>query len=358
MSRRTILCTSLLIASLFATTAFIASVQQGTAKKTASQTPPPATKPAATPAAKPATPPRDEVAAIVNGEKIMLSELLGRLDELGVAPERREAVAGNVLDGIVENLLVVQFLTAQRISYDVKAVDAQIVELRAEYEKSGKKLSEALAQLGLNEQKLRAAAIAEAQWQSYLKKNVTDRQLAEYFAKYREFFDGAQVRASHILIEVPADADAKARADAKAKIERVKKEVASGGDFATVAKKYSNCPSKEMGGDVDWFPRRDKMVDSFAKAAFALKQGETSGVVETEFGYHIIKCTGRKPGTRTKLEDPQLRAEVLESLGEQLKDELIAKQRKVAKIEIAPGVPAPEQPKIKTATQPTGKTKK
>jgi parvulin-like peptidyl-prolyl isomerase len=259
---------------------------------------------------------------------------------------------------MVDNALLVQFLTAQKIAYDPKAVDAQIAEVKAEYDKAGVNMADALAQLGLTEQKLRASVVAEAQWQNYLKKNVTDKQLAEYFAKYAEYYDGSEVRASHILVEVPPDADERTRTAAKAKAESIRKEVAGGVNFAEAAKKYSDCPSKEQGGDVDFFTRREKMVDPFAKAAFALKIGQLSSVVETEFGYHVILVTGRKPATRTKLDDPALRKDLVEAVGDVMKDEIVAKQRKVAKIEIAPGVQPPEQPKTKTATQPTGKTKK
>jgi parvulin-like peptidyl-prolyl isomerase len=317
---------------------------------------PAATKPAAS---APATQPKENpVVAVVNGEQVMLSELLGRLNELNVIPEKREEVAAGVLDGIIDNALLVQFLAAQKVAYDTKAVDAQIAEAKAEYEKEGIKFADGLAQLGLTEQKLRASVIAEVRWQNYLTKNVTDKQLADYFAKYPEYFDGTEVRASHILVEVAPDVDEKTRAAAKEKVEKIRKEIVGGLRFPEAAQKYSDCPSKEKGGDVDFFPRRDKMVEPFAKVAFALKIFQLSNVVETEFGYHLVIVTERKPGTRTKLDDPALRKDLLESVGDVLKEEIVAKQRKVAKIEIAPGVQPPDQPKAKTATQPTGKTKK
>jgi parvulin-like peptidyl-prolyl isomerase len=309
----------------------------------------------ATPAAKS---PRDEVAAVVNGERIMLSELIGRLVELDIKPEQREDIAGNVLDGMIDNMLLTQFLASQRIAYDAKSVDSQIAEVRAEYEKKGVKFGDALARIGLTEQKLRNSVIAESQWQTYVKRSVTDKQLQDYFAKYREFFDGTEVRVSHILVEVAPGADQKTRAAARAKIDRIRKELTSGLSFAEAARKYSDCPSKEQGGDVDFFQRFGKMVEPFAAAAFALKRGETSGVVETEFGYHIIKVTDRKTGTRTKLDNAELRSDLMESLGEQLKNDIVAKARKAAKIELAPGVPPAEQAKTRTATQPSGKVKK
>ena len=301
------------------------------------------------------SPAGDAVAATVNGERIMLSELVGRLNELGVAQDRREELAGNVLDGMIENVLLTQFLTAQSIPYDSKTVDSQIAEVKREYEKEGVKFQEALAQIGLTEQKLRAAVIAQVQWQNYLNRQVTDKQLAEYFTKYREYFDGTELRASHILVEIPTSADARTRAAAKAKIQKIRTELTSGSSFADAAKKYSDCPSKDQGGDVGWFNRRDKMVEPFARAAFALKGNEISDPVETEFGLHVIRVTGRKPGTHHSHNDAEVRAPLLLALGEELKNEITAKQFKSAKIEIAPGIPSPQS---KTASQPGGNVKK
>lgn len=299
-----------------------------------------------------AAPPRDEVAVRVNGERIMLSELLARLDELGTPPDQREAVADDVLDALIDNALIVQFLASRKIPYDQKAVEDQIAKLRAEVEKEGIKFSEGLARVGLNEQTLRSHVIADVRWKAYLKQRVTNQDIADHVAKYHEFYDGTEVRASHILVEVPATANAAARAAAKAKAERIRKEVAAGLDFAAAARKYSDCPSKEQDGDVGFFLRRDKMAEPFARTAFALKVAETSGVVETEFGFHIIRVTERKPGTSPKLDDPKLRAQVMEAIGERIKESIVAQQRKTAKIEIAPDVPLPE-PTKKTTPNPT-----
>ena len=301
----------------------------------------------------------DEVAAVVNGERIMLAELIARLNELDVPPDKREDAANDVLDGLIDNALIVQYLAAQKVPYDATAVNAEFAELRAEAEKEGEKLGEALARVGMSEQKLRDTLIAQARWQNYLKQRVKDRELADFAAKNRDAFDSSQVRASHILVEIPAGADTAARAGAKAKMERIRKELAGGLAFPEAARKYSDCPSKDEGGDVGWFPRRGKMVEPFAKAAFALKNGETSGIVETEFGYHLIKVTERKPGQPIKLDDPETRQQVLEEYGDQLKETIVAQQRKTAKIEIAPNTPLPDKSKPKTATSETpGRTKK
>lgn len=88
-----------------------------------------------------------------------------------------------------------------------------------------------------------------------------------------------KVRCSHILVEDQAQA------------EKLLAELKSGGDFAALAKKHSKCPSGRSGGDLGSFAR-GAMVKEFDAAAFQLQVGELSGLVKTQFGYHILKRTG------------------------------------------------------------------
>ena len=108
---------------------------------------------------------------------------------------------------------------------------------------------------------------------------------------------GEQRRASHILLTAPADAKPAERDAARAKAEALVAQLRSGADFAKLAREQSQDPgSKGQGGDLGFFTR-ETMVKPFADAAFALKDGETSGVVESEFGFHVIRVTGIKPGS-------------------------------------------------------------
>ncbi len=88
-----------------------------------------------------------------------------------------------------------------------------------------------------------------------------------------------KIRASHILVEKQSQAL------------KVLEELKAGGDFRELAKKYSTCPSGKRGGDLGQFGR-GQMVREFEQAAFALKQGEVSEPVKSQFGYHVIKRTG------------------------------------------------------------------
>ena len=110
--------------------------------------------------------------------------------------------------------------------------------------------------------------------------------------------DKKEIRASHILVKVEADADKETKEKAKQKIEEILIKVKAGENFSELAKNNSDCPSKEMGGDLNFFGR-NSMAKPFEKAAYALKKGDISGVVETQFGYHIIKKTDEREGPRT-----------------------------------------------------------
>ncbi len=101
------------------------------------------------------------------------------------------------------------------------------------------------------------------------------------------------MKASHILIKVSEDATPEAKAKAKARILDIKKKIEAGADFGEMAKKYSEGPSAANSGDLGYF-RRGQMVKPFEEAAFALKPGEMSDVVETKFGYHLIKSIDKK----------------------------------------------------------------
>ena len=144
------------------------------------------------------------------------------------------------------------------------------------------------------------------------KKNVVvnEADLKTYYEQNKSRFGTKEERrASHILITAPASASADDRAKAKAKAEQLLAEVRKNpASFADVARKNSQDPgSAEKGGDLD-FVTRGAMVKPFEDAMFALKKGDISDVVETEFGYHIIRLTDLKPAVVPPFE--QVRATI------------------------------------------------
>jgi peptidyl-prolyl cis-trans isomerase C len=132
---------------------------------------------------------------------------------------------------------------------------------------------------------------------------VTDAEVDEFYAaNIEKFATPEQVRARHILVKVESGTTTEQKAAAKKKIEEVLAKAREGVDFAELARDYSEGPSAPQGGDLGLFTR-GRMVPAFEEAAFSMKAGEVSAIVETRFGYHIIKVEERKPaGTANKEE--------------------------------------------------------
>ena len=128
------------------------------------------------------------------------------------------------------------------------------------------------------------------------KPQVTDADVQAYYNQHQDEYKVAeQIKTKHILISVAKGADAKTDAAGKAKAEDVLKQVKSGGNFAELAKKYSDDPgSKDQGGELGLQPS-SLFVPEFSKAAMALNPGQTSDLVKTQFGYHIIQLEEKQP---------------------------------------------------------------
>jgi len=127
------------------------------------------------------------------------------------------------------------------------------------------------------------------------------------------------VQASHILIKVDPAADELQKAEARKEIAMIEKRIKEGEDFAALAKTYSQGPSGAKGGDLGYFSR-GQMVKPFDAAAFTLKPGEVSDIVETRFGYHIIKVFDNKPPVTIPYEEARDR------ITQYLKNETVQKQ--------------------------------
>lgn len=125
--------------------------------------------------------------------------------------------------------------------------------------------------------------------EAYLKKkveetvNISDADLQKFYDQNKEKFKtGEQVKASHILVKSEKEA------------QDVLAQLKGGAKFDDLAKKFSTDPAGQKGGDLGWFGK-GSMIPEFEKVAFAMKEGDVSGVVKTKFGYHIIKLTGKRP---------------------------------------------------------------
>lgn len=186
--------------------------------------------------------------------------------------------------------------------------------LQAYYDKSGSQF-ETPEQVKAEYVVLNAANIAN-------QVSVSDADIKSYYDQNaKRYTTDEQRRASHILITAPKEAPSKDRSTAKAKADALLAQLRKNpGDFAKLAKENSQDPgSAERGGDLDFFGK-GMMVKPFEDAAYKLKKGEISDVVESEFGYHIIQVTDIKPGGVRSLE------QVKDEIATEIKKQLAAKK--------------------------------
>ena len=131
----------------------------------------------------------------------------------------------------------------------------------------------------------------------------TDEEVAAFYEAHKaEYVEPEQVLCQHILVKVAENDLAEVKDRALEKIKAIRERIAAGGDFAEEAKRHSDCPSGQQGGSLGWFGH-GMMVPEFDKAAFEMKKGEVSGVVTTQFGYHLIYKADQKGGGQQTLVD-------------------------------------------------------
>ncbi len=289
------------------------------------------------------------MAALVNGKGITIKKLdqeFGKFQaqmaqrKQQIPPDLVQNLRSRLLDDLVNMELLYQEAKKRGMKADQKAVDDQIENIKKNFP------DEETFRKYLTSVKTDEAAITEEldkgfTIQALVEKDVistisvtNDETKAFYDNNQEKFSMPEQVRASHILIKADSNADEATKAKAKKAIKKIQKKLKKGGDFVALAKEFSECNSKANGGDLDFFDR-GKMVPPFEEAAFALKKGEMSNIVETRFGYHLIKVTDKKASSVVSYDEAK------ERISEQLKrqkistemQQYIEKLTKAAKIE-------------------------
>ncbi len=288
-----------------------------------------------------------DVLARVNGQEVKKSDfdLLVRNIELSRGPiptERRDEVLRAALNQLVEYTLLQQEAKNRKVTVSDAEVNERIKQMQGQFptEEAFKK---ALSARDMSIDRLRDDARVDMVITRLVEDEVataqppTDAECKDYYDKNPDKFKlGEAVRASHILILADEKADEATKKKARAQIEAVNKRVKAGEDFAQLAKEHSQDGSAAQGGDLDFFGR-GRMVPPFEQAAFALKPGEVSDIVTTQFGYHIIKVTERRTESTIPFDD-QLQERLRQILTEQKKQEkaasFVASLKQKSKIEV------------------------
>jgi peptidyl-prolyl cis-trans isomerase C len=286
----------------------------------AAQTPPASAPPAAgapaaaspgAPGAAPSGPPivpsgpADQVVAKVNSKQIKRGDLdfaiknIAASDPRIQSPDKWPELRKSVLDELIDQELLYQKATASNVSVPDKDLGDQMTQLKSQFPNE-KAFVDQLAKDGMTPDKVQDMLRRRLVITKYVRSTIVDQikvtpeDEQKFYADNKERLKHPeQIRASHIMRTVKQDAKPEERAAQKAKIDEALARAKKGEDFAALAKEYSQDGSAPGGGDLGFFGKGD-YPEPFDKAAWALKDGQVSDVVTTQFGFHIIKVTAHR----------------------------------------------------------------
>jgi len=253
-----------------------------------------------TPTAAPATvkpaPAPTTVLATVGNVKITSDRVEAPLKSLPAdfPPERITMVREKILGDLITAELVHNFLETRKVPFDQKAYDELKDKLKKLATEKGVPMDQLMVMAGLTEQRLRDQVRLKSMADTETAKDKVDA----FLKANPTYFNGTKVTASHILLKCSPTASTKDQKAAVAKLDKIAADIKVGTvTFEKAAAKHSACPSgKDKGGDLGEF-EFGAMVPPFAMKAFAMKVGDTSGVIRTQYGFHVIRVTKRTDGT-------------------------------------------------------------
>lgn len=334
-------CLVLALAALCST----AACRKNPAEQTASAQTPVEQKAEPPAPAKPMPAQLPDVLARVNGQPVTKTDFDRLIKNMeagrGAIPaDKRDEVMRGALDQLITYSVLKQEAATRKFVVPDTDVDAQIASMQKQFPTQAE-FDKALAARSTTVDQLKSDARIDMAINKMMEAEVanatpaTDVDAKDFYDKNPDKFQKPEtVRASHILLMTQGKDEAAKKA-ARAKIDDLLKRAKAGEDFAALAKANSEDGSASQGGDLGPFGR-GRMVAEFDQAAFALKPGEISEVVTTQFGYHIIKLTEKKEAGTIPLDE--VKPQVLEYLTGQKKqqrvDAFIEDAKKRAKIEV------------------------
>jgi peptidyl-prolyl cis-trans isomerase C len=251
-----------------------------------------------------------DVVATINGVKISgvefskgLQSYKKRLAMMGqqVPLEHAKEINKTIIDDLVNRELLIQNCNKTGIKISDDELNKEITAIKSRFP-SEEQFNQAVKSQNLTMEDVKSDVRRALSIKKLMKNDIEDKitidekAVNEYYKNNPDkFVEGESVKASHILVMVDKNAAKDAKETAKKKIDGLLIRVRKGEDFAKLAKENSDDKgSGQNGGDLGFFGK-GMMVPNFEKAAFSLKKDEVSDIVETEFGYHIIKLIDKKP---------------------------------------------------------------
>jgi peptidyl-prolyl cis-trans isomerase C len=289
----------------------------------------------------------ESVAATVNGEKILVGDVKKILDQrpypVTLTEDQKKQLRQAALDVLVEDMLMRQYLTKHVPNVSETEFNKEVAKLTDALKKENKTFEMFLKESGQTREQLSKDIVAKLQWTNLLQRFQPDDKAKAYYDANKVFFDKVFVRASHILIKLDAKATKEQRDKAEQALLAWRQEIIAGrAKFEDVAKKISECPSKDAKdkdgkptpGDIGQFPYKFVVVPEFAKAAFSMKKGEISGVVQTSYGVHLIMVTDRTAGEPSTFEALKDTVREVWAQEEDLYQRILAEQRKAGTVKV------------------------
>jgi parvulin-like peptidyl-prolyl isomerase len=290
--------------------------------------------------AEPTSQPADKVLATVGEEKIVVSDVdrafirqmnqyLEQMPGGIVPPERLAELWQRMFEQAVNSKLIAAYLKSVPVPAEELAARKQKItdDAKLQY---GLDLPRFMAALGVSEEDL----ANEVKLDKLLGQAAGQEKVDAVVAAFPERFDGTTVQASHILVKCSPNESAEKKEVARKKLLDLAEQIKAGKiTFEDAAKANSDCPSKAQGGDLGPFIFK-QMATEFSEAAFSMKVGELSGVVQSPFGMHLIKVTARTPGSGKPGEEAAEAA--ADMLRYQLQQRMLGDARKTTPVVMMP----------------------
>jgi len=276
----------------------------------------------------------DEKVAVVNGTVITQGDFDREMERVNqqqasIGRPFSESQLIDIKKAILETLINRELLYQESQNHSVKVEDKKVVEQLEIMKKrfpSEDEFKAALLKMKISETTLKSQMRKNMAIQQFIDKefvqkiNVPEKEVKAFYVSQPDSFkEPEQVRAMHILIKVDPGTDESKKAEARKKLEGIQNRLRKGEDFEALAKEYSEGPSGPKGGDLGYFSK-GQMVKPFDEAAFGLSPGGVSDIVETQFGYHLIKVVDKKPEGMMSYE------EVKDRLQEYIKQQKVREQ--------------------------------
>lgn len=253
----------------------------------------------------------DRVVAVVGDTSLLYSDITLGLEAMRDAgqtiptdPVERERLIRSMVEQRVNDLVILEAARASGLTVNEgeasEMVERQIAQIRQRFNNSEAEMARALQASGRSMEEYRREMTQQVVDRTMIERytrqqtakmprpTVTDEEARTFFEAVRGQVGARPANLSFEQALVKALPSDSSKARARRTAEEVLAELNKGGDFEVLARRYSADPSKEQGGSLGWF-REGQMVRPFEVVAYALRPGQTSGVVETEFGFHIIR---------------------------------------------------------------------